>query len=199
MTLGIAIPCYVGHIEDLKRLLYSISQSTVLPNQVSVSISTSSGELHFEKYPFELLISQSPNLKNPCENRNTAGKKLSTDIISFIDADDISHIKRNEYLLESFKLGAKAVHHNFLWHPNYNQNFHISDIGEFEYYAINPFEFPGASSHISLLKKIFDVHQYDESIGWECGEDTEYNLRILSNGIEFSYIKNKLSQYVQDL
>jgi phage pi2 protein 07 len=186
-------------MDDLKRLLHSISQSTVLPNQVSVSISTSSGELHFEEYPFEFLISQSPHLKNPCDNRNIAAKRLSTDIISFIDADDISHIKRNEYLLEAFKLGSKAVQHNFLWHPDYNQNFHISDVGDFEYYPHHSGEFPGHSAHTSILKEIFDVHQYDESIGWICGEDTEYNLRLLSNGIGFSYIKNKLSQYVQEL
>jgi hypothetical protein len=39
MTIGIAIPTYVGHIHLLDRLLDSIALSTVQPNEVAVSMS----------------------------------------------------------------------------------------------------------------------------------------------------------------
>jgi hypothetical protein len=49
MTLGIGIPTYIGHLWNLKNLLKQISKSTVLPTQVSVSISSFDEEIDFEE------------------------------------------------------------------------------------------------------------------------------------------------------
>ncbi len=50
MTLGIAIPTYIGHLNYLTQLLDSLEQSTILPNQVSISISSFDGELNLKDY-----------------------------------------------------------------------------------------------------------------------------------------------------
>ena len=58
MTLGIAIPTYSWHLYNLENLLTQISKSTVLPKQVSVSISSFDGEISVNDYPFELIITK---------------------------------------------------------------------------------------------------------------------------------------------
>ena len=40
MKLGVAIPCYCGHINNLFTLLDSIDSQTILPNKVVVSSSS---------------------------------------------------------------------------------------------------------------------------------------------------------------
>lgn len=47
MTIGIAIPTYNNHLIFLNDLLTQISKSTILPKQVSVSISSFDGDLNF--------------------------------------------------------------------------------------------------------------------------------------------------------
>jgi hypothetical protein len=41
MKIGVAIPCYYGHIDQLFFLLDSIEKQTILPDKVSVSCSSS--------------------------------------------------------------------------------------------------------------------------------------------------------------
>ena len=209
MTFGIAIPTYSGHIEYLKNLLSQISNSTVLPNQVSVSISSFGGEIFFDEYPFELIITKTQEFRNPGQNRNIAASKLNTDIISFIDGDDLPHKTRNEYLIKSFNMGAKIVVHNYEMSSNHvvvydsemnNLELLIDYIDTF----ISDRHFPESSKghlsyangHISLLKTIFDEIKYDESNDlFKCCEDSEYSSRLVKNGYKISHITNKLSFY----
>jgi GT2 family glycosyltransferase len=44
MKIGIAIPCYNGHVELLFKLLNSIQNQTILPNKVVVSCSSTREE-----------------------------------------------------------------------------------------------------------------------------------------------------------
>lgn len=209
MTLGIAIPCHSSHINFINDILDKISQSTILPNQVSISVSSYDGNIELKNYKFELIITKTIERKNACENRNIAASKLSTDIISFIDCDDIPHIKRNEYVIESFRNGAVAVVHNYLQSNNLNTSFFNSSIGETLFYkdyidTINDnctFAFNSSNhkdyhcAHISVKKEIFETFKYDESIGYIPGEDGEYTKRIVKNGFKISYLENKLSLY----
>ena len=211
MNIGIAIPTFGDHIFHLKKLLSIISESTILPKQVSVSISSFDQELILEKYPFDLIITKSKDKKNACENRNIAAKKLSTDIISFIDGDDIPHVKRNEYLLNSFKNGSNAVVHNYYRNSDVNSEWYKTELDSLNYFdnyvntapdnwdfAINSeYHQDYACGHISIRKKIFDNIFYNELIGWEIGEDAEYTKRLVKNGIKISYVSNKLTQYVK--
>ena len=209
MTLGIAIPCHSEHIQFIDDILDKISQSTFLPSQVSISISSYDGEIKTKNYEFELIITKTIERKNACENRNIASNKLSTDIISFIDCDDIPHIKRNEYIVESFKNGSIVLVHNYLQSNNRHTSFSNSSIGEILYYkdyidgiidncpfALNINNHKDYHcAHISVTKEIFEKLKYDESIGHIPGEDGEYTKRIVKSGHKISYIENKLSQY----
>lgn len=66
MKIGIAIPCYSGHINSLFGLLDSIQNQSRIPDKVVVSSSstkTSDFDLHSEKlkkytFPLQIIISE---------------------------------------------------------------------------------------------------------------------------------------------
>lgn len=210
ITLGIAIPTYSEHIKYLNNLLDVISKSTVLPKQVSVSISSFDDDLNLENYPFELIITKTSDYKNPSQNRNIAASKLTTDIISFIDGDDIPHIKRNEYLMNSFNNGCNIIVHNYK-KINNQQNIEFEDIGEIELLKdyidgyISDLHAPESKikhldyhcAHITLLNNIFKKFEYNEDEKIKYYEDSEFNSRLVKNGFKISYIPNKLSFYIK--
>lgn len=211
MTIGIAIPTYVGHINYLDKLLYTISKSSLQPSQVSVSISSFDGDLNLGDYPFELIVSKTSERKNPSQNRNIAASKLNTDIISFIDGDDLPHKKRNEYLLNSFKMGCDCVVHNYHQNSDHGSNWFESDMNQIDYHhnyidsIINGCPFALNSNinnhkdyhcaHISIKKEIFNILKFDESEEIVYREDSEYTKELIKNNIKISYLSNRLSQY----
>jgi glycosyltransferase involved in cell wall biosynthesis len=142
ISIGIAIPCYKGHIPNLFKLLDSIEDQTRKPDMVCVSCSSTT-EFPFDKvkkYSFPLDVIITEEKKNAAENRNIAIAKLldvsvsvsTTDIcrnldyITFMDADDIMHPQRIEILLKLFnERNIDIILHN------YQQN-EINDLNEFE-------------------------------------------------------------------
>jgi glycosyltransferase involved in cell wall biosynthesis len=105
LTIGVAIPCYKGHIEVLRYLLDSIEAQTRKPDKVVVSCSSSETNdipsSYFE-YSFPLTIFTCSEKRNVSQNRNFAMSKLETDIVSFIDADDMMHPQRLEVVEQCF-------------------------------------------------------------------------------------------------
>jgi hypothetical protein len=206
MTFGIAIPSYINHIKYIPNLLDEISKSTILPNQVSISISSYDDELQIGNYPFEVIITKHRDAKNASQNRNIAGSKLSTDIISFFDSDDLPHRKRNEYILKSFELGACSVVHDYHISPEEIKEY-SNDIGDIDLKPdyvdtfISDTHFPMnsknhlsyANGHVSVLSEIFNKVKYNETSTYS--EDAEFNSQIVKLGYKISYIGNKLSYY----
>lgn len=210
MTLGIAIPTYSGHLYNLENLLNQISKSTVLPSQVSVSISSFEGDLVFNEYPFKIIVTKTSEFRNVSQNCNIAASKLTTDIISFFGGDDLPHIKRNEYIIEAFKSGGCSVVHNYIYGDKNIKEF-TENIGELELFidAIDTYRsdeyFPVSSKDlsfcfangpISVSKDIFDKYKYDENPYFFKREDSVYNSNLVKNGHYISYIKNNLMVYI---
>ena len=211
-TLGIAIPTYDKHMSYLKDLLDLISESTVLPEQVSISASSFKGnEPEMENYPFEVIFTTTKETKNAAQNRNIAGSKLTTDIISFIDGDDLPHIKRNEVIVQYFQENTlPLVHDYFTQNRHSNEILYVKDImtilkvdvGVINHIPKNSIQ-PMAkkkilsfhNAHISLLKNDFNIFKYDESLESARKEDTLYCKQLVENGINISFTPTKLSVY----
>lgn len=212
MTLGIAIPTYDKHISYLPNLLEKIKLSTLLPTQVSVSVSSSKNIEFLEKYPFELIITTTEDYKNPSQNRNIAASKLSTDIISFIDGDDLPHPQRNEFIMNSFiNYNSICILHNYengsidyddFFLINY-QNFnllkeYINHVDDVTIYPKNiNKEVRMHNAHLSLTKEIFLKYKYDEDESVKYSEDSIYTRNLVENGYKICYLENKLSLYVK--
>ena len=115
MKIGVAIPCYYGHIQRLYDLLESIEKQTILPDKVVVS-SSSTSELTCDKiysFPLEVIVTECK--QNASKNRNVAASKLlDMNYITFIDADDIMHPQRIEFLLIGFqRYDSDIILHNY--------------------------------------------------------------------------------------
>lgn len=114
MKLGVAIPCFYGHLNRLIELLDSIESQTILPSQVVVSCSSTNFEV-YKSYSFPLQIITTKEKKNAAQNRNIAAIHLSDmDYITFMDADDIMHPQRIEILLRVIELhNSEIILHNY--------------------------------------------------------------------------------------
>jgi hypothetical protein len=208
-SFGLAIPIVGYHSQFIPELLSLILKSEVLPDEVSISMSSSNITFDNFDYPFKLIITQTKYFQNAAQNRNTAARKLKTDIISFFDADDIPHIKRISYLMHAFDMGANVVVHNFFQSSIRNLDFAVSKIENINLFpnSINSTnttcQFPVSNSfwhkyacgHISIKRKTFIKFRYNESKLYLRREDAEFASRLVKNNIFISYIENELSLY----
>ena len=83
-TFGLAIPACDSYIPYLEKLLKNISEQTIIPDEVSISISEVDEYIPKEDYGLNLIITSHRDEKGGAENRNIASDKLSTDIISLM-------------------------------------------------------------------------------------------------------------------
>lgn len=115
MTLGYAIPSCKSYLEYTYRVLDQISKSTILPDEVVVSISDTPEDTELKKdFPFSIKWIKNPNSEEGCTNRNIAAQHLNTDIITFMDCDDLVHPQRNEIILKAFQKGATTFVHSYV-------------------------------------------------------------------------------------
>lgn len=215
-SLGIAIPTYDKHMSYLKDLLDLISESTVLPEQVSISASSFKGnEPEMKNYPFEVIFTTTKETKNAAQNRNIAGSKLTTDIISFIDGDDLPHIKRNEVIVQYFQENTLPLVHSYftnkvpsdkIIHTKKDIELFNIEIGVVNYVPDNSIQpmtknrvVSFHNAHISLLRKDFEQFKYDEEESYSRREDTFFCKKLVESGIYLSFTPSELSVYNRNI
>jgi glycosyltransferase involved in cell wall biosynthesis len=206
MSIGVAIPCYKPHIPKLYALFDSINKQTVLPKKVVVSCSSCTPHdlPVFPKYNFEYNIIIHPDRKNAAQNRNIAISELDTDIITFIDADDVMLPRRLEAIQKAYNQGAKLIVHNYTQNQDYQPP-------EGEKIAILHWAvFRGRSgclqhywdwrialhhSQVSVGKDVTEVVKFNEGADYERREDAIFCGDIAAKGYQTAYIINTLSKY----
>lgn len=214
MTIGIAIPTYKDHLPYLERLLDSIAKSTVMPDRVVIAASeTDTVPIAGKSYPFPVELYFSLERMNTAQNTNMALSMLRTDIVSVIGGDDMVHPQRNEFVLRAFENEkVMAVVHNFHQDTEINEVFlssHHQTMGLYVDYintilphtiyptsAVKHLDF--ANGFISFRRELFAKYQYDESLDAEYIEDSLFNRRLVMNGINISYIPQKLALYLKN-
>ena len=225
MTIGVAIPCYHGHISNLFTLLDSIQLQSVLPDKVVVSCSSTSCDnnkiysLALEKidnkvysFPLELIFIEEK--KNAAQNRNIAAAKMDDmDLITFIDADDIMHPQRIEILLLVIKnYNSDIILHNYYNESEISTRYNFEKI---EYIIVREnllvqswsgciTHSPGHNdlidkihhSQVTVKKEIFEKVKFPEEIEYNRKEDSTFCYRVFSlPDIQNAYVQNKLSYY----
>ena len=102
--IGVAIPCFAGHMDVLARCLRSIEQQSRKPDHVAIAFSECTEEHKtrlnalVSEFTFPIVLDLCESVRNAATNRNTAARKLTTEWVSFIDADDEMHPLRLELL-----------------------------------------------------------------------------------------------------
>jgi glycosyltransferase involved in cell wall biosynthesis len=213
MKIGVAIPCYYGHIDQLFFLLDSIEKQTILPDKVSVSCSSSQTFENKKTYSFPLEIIVTEEKQNAARNRNVAAAKLQDmDYITFIDADDIMHPQRIEILLQVLKKeDSDIILHNFYDESEYNVNIfdkiHIISVRTdtlvkslsgciTHVNGYNDLIDKIHHSQVTVKKNIFEQVKLPEEVEFNRKEDCVFCYRVFSlPNIKNAYIQNKLSNY----
>jgi hypothetical protein len=215
MKIGVAIPCYYGHIERLYDLLDSIDKQTIIPDKVVVS-SSSTSEFKSNKiynYPLEVIVTE--DKQNAAKNRNIAASKLNDmDYITFIDADDIMLPQRIEFILKGFQMyDSDIILHNYFESSNVlpSDNFFESnkEITIRTHTLIKSLsgciiQINGYSdrvdkihhSQVTIKKNVFELVQFPEEEEFNRKEDCVFCYRVFSlPNIKHAYIQNELSYY----
>jgi len=209
--IGVAIPCYVNHFNLLPSLIENISKSTLRPDHIAVSCSSwthdNRTDTVYDGIPVS--IQYSTKRLNQAANRNIAGSMLNTQLISFIDADDLMHPSRLEYVVRAFQSGPyHAIYHNYSHEPNtsYSNPFESEDYKLVSEPIIsNPntvgilvqnSEYPIHHAHVTVRRDVFNRFKFDER--WEVYrmEDSLYGKTLVENGVSVGYLANKLTRYI---
>jgi hypothetical protein len=206
MRIGVAIPCYIGHIDRLLVLLDSIEQQTRLPDKVVVSCSSTNFLPAFPAYKFEFEIVCEPTKKNTAQNRNIAGLRLlDTDIISFFDADDVMHPQRIEFIERAINGGADVVLHDYE-DEQMSQSFdtcHIlyNNLCQCESGCIRHFDWNKQNrihhAQVTVKSCVFNNIRFDEDDAVVLKADCVFCWSVFAlPNIKNAYISNKLSLYI---
>lgn len=213
MKIGVAIPCYYGHINNLFSLLDSIDSQTVVPNKVAVSCSSTDNIDIIKKYNFELDIFVTSEKLNAAQNRNNAiSKLLDMDCVTFIDADDIMHPQRIEILLDTIqKYDSDVILHNYQTNPVNEANIFekIEDVKVRTNTLIKSWS--GCITHIhdyddridkihhsqvTVKNWILHIIKFPEEPDFHFKEDCVFCYKIFSlPNIKHAYISNNLTYY----
>jgi glycosyltransferase involved in cell wall biosynthesis len=215
MRIGVAIPCFIKHISKCYELLDSINKQTRLPDEVVVSCSSSKPEDFVKReYKFPLTVITSEERKNTAQNRNSAASKLTTDVISFIDADDSMHPQRLEAIEKAFELNANIVFHSFFTGEESSQEFPniipceilINTIQQskftkcIEHKTLDVSDKPWSRIHqaqMSVMRMLFERVKFQEAAEYELNADAVFCYQVLAlPNIVTGYIPKPLSKYV---
>ena len=214
MTLGYAIPSCKSYLNYTYRVLEQIDNSTIVPDEVVVSISDTEIDIPLrEDFNFPIKWIRNPNSEEGCTNRNIAAENLTTDIITFMDCDDLVHPQRNEFILKAFNQGAETLVHSYVLgdrelqsdlkkNKRFLDNKHKECVILREY--LTSFGAPIGpqndidknvhyhNAHVSVTKDIFSTLKYE--VHPFC--DSYYTRKLVENGHKIWYIPNELSYYI---
>lgn len=210
-TIGIAICAYKGHIPHLKRLFNSIEAQTRKPDQVVVSCSSSLPEdipYRPNMYSFPFTIITTEEKKMASQNRNIAASHITTDIITFFDADDEMHPQRLEIIEDCFtKHNVKILMHNyeletsnpfetineFIFHINYLDKDHIWGATILRH----PYSHcPLTNGHVTVSRDAWQNIKFNELPEYHSKDDTIFCTDvIMAYPLQTAYCFSKLSKY----
>jgi len=214
MKIGVAIPCYYGHIQRLYELLDSIEKQTIFPDKVVVSSSSTSVFKYNKEYCFPLEVIVTEDKQNASKNRNIAASKLNDmDYITFIDADDIMHPQRIEFLLKCFQeYNSDIILHNYFESSKGTVESFFKNFEEINIRTNTLIQgWSGCITHtngysdnidkihhgqVTVKRSIFEEVKFPEEREFETKEDCVFCYRVFSlPNIKHSYIQNELSYY----
>lgn len=208
MRIGVAIPCYKYHIPLLKRCLDSLECQTRKPDEVVVSCSSSlPTDIPVYSYSFPLRILTRETKHNAADNRNYAASFLTTDIVSFFDADDVMQCQRLQAIVESFPCdivlhsysgsGSRAGFSFFHVAIDRIRNELVRSPTGCALLPSNPFA-PIHHAHVSVARSVLESVQFREGPDGVRREDSLFCGDVLARpDCQSVYIPNSLSLYFE--
>ena len=200
---------------------------SVKPDSVIISVSSTPSSYIFDSfkdtdYDFTVKLIVSPDKQVAGENRNIAKQHLKTDIISFMDIDDVATLQRVEFIKRAFEENPDidVIVHNYIpcayfygdeseiieddyrllkdgvyRIPN-NMCLHIHKAQLCNDSPYKDISYPGAIMHsqISVRRDIVEKYTFDNYDRGEI-EDVVMIKKLWDAGVKFAYLDNLLSKY----
>jgi GT2 family glycosyltransferase len=207
-TIAVCIPCAYLHVIYLENCLNNINLQTLLPEQVVISISGVPDEhiedtstlMKFlkEKYTgFTLVYSITNGINYAGENRNIAVSLSNTDIICFLDADDLM---RKDKLNIMQKIFSNNSHISGVIHKFYENvtpdEIHVRD---YDIEKNKPYIFLEEQlhfGHVSFRRLIFEKFSYSKK---KRGQDVEFIHNFIQEHLDNMVIyDDKLTYYMSN-
>ena len=210
-SVSVVIPCIPKHVALLYNVLRTIETQTLPPNEVIIALSEASNQKWSElaadlssRYPsLNIIGTPVEYAANAATNRNRGAKLATSELISFMDADDLMHPHRLQVLVDTFIVyGPHAVLHG--WGE-------IGEKGETPFQDVEavrahvaskkPTESPHCEfdrahhGHFTVKKEVFARVKQDESEETDGREDSEYVSRLVTAGYSVIFIPDILSTY----
>jgi hypothetical protein len=208
--IGVAIPCYKPHAHLLPSLIENISKSSQRPDHIAISCSSWDHDRRtdttYDGIPVS--IQYSSRRLNQATNRNIAGAMLNTQLISFIDADDLMHPSRLEYIVRAFQGPYHAIYHGYTWE-------HVSHYSD----PFNPVEYSIVSdpivpyingigirvdnpnhilhhAHVTVRRDVFHHFKFDQRPEAYRIEDSLYGCKLYESKLSLGFLAGALSRYI---
>lgn len=209
-TIGVAIPCYEPHHYLINGLVDNAIAQTRRPDRVVISCSSwqenSRRDMICGGIPITILYWKRPIVQ--AENRNIAARELGTDIITFLDADDLMHPRRLEYMLRAFEESkCDVIVHDYQWIKE-GSNIPFADEPVMnltdDVIVKKPYEVgcmlengeqPFHHAHLGITKEAFSKVQFPINAVFYRIEDSVYLGMLVDSQMKIRYLANKLSQY----
>jgi glycosyltransferase involved in cell wall biosynthesis len=215
-TIGLAIPCYAGHAKYLESLLENIALSTRRPDAVCISCSswTSDARVTTTVHGIPVTTWYSTETLNAAQNRNRAASCLRTDLISFLDGDDLLHPKRLEFVCAAFAMRPDlgAVYHDYRYEhiPRRDDPFWeepsprllsaplVKDPKAMGLMVLSdpPYQYSHHHAHVTVTARVASVLRFDESNEVRGREDSLYGALLVDYDVPCGYLNNKLTRYL---
>lgn len=120
LRISVCVPCVPRHVDSLSDLIGSVRKQTRLPDEFIIALSETSDEEakkleeELSNSDFNVIIIPKSTQAFAGENRNRAAAKSTSDLISFIDSDDLMHPRRLEIIEKVYKMyKPKSIVHFF--------------------------------------------------------------------------------------
>ena len=207
-TIGVYIPVYWKHVQYMPRLMASIANQTKQPDEIIILFHVdqkTAAEKHSKWYGnAKIIYNDTPFIASI--GRNILINHATCDIISFMDADDIMHNKRIEYIYQTMTNGkCDGVLHCYNMNRKYDgvNDWDAGELDNDHIIEINPNQrlpnkvislatdgslMINAAGPATYKRECFDNIRYPENM--VRGEDSQLCIDMIKAGYHIGYIHN---------
>lgn len=177
MTISVIVPCHYKHAIYLTGVLEAYARSTVLPDEVVISLSQAylvSPEVVFQittaQWPFSVTLLTWDEPISDGGNRNRACQAAHGDVFMCSDADDFPHRQRVEvakYFFENYDV-------DFLVHM-FGGVSHFVDASKLDWFVPQKCNEPIVFANAAPIftRRVFTLFQWDD--GFRLSGDVTFN------------------------
>ena len=217
-SISVVIPCHNTHFKYLNECIQNILQSTLLPNEIIVSLNNvqiigdckvDNIEKKYNKNGLKILRNYTSLPAS--ENRHNGSIQSKNDIIIYTDADDLIHPQKIEIINHFFKKYPDTLHINHEYSNKFNVNsFNINKIKFANYNKVSKicqnienytnldwYNLPNRqvhAGHLSIKKKVLKHVKWDILMK-TVGEDSKFCREICNKFNKSIIILEPLSFY----